>query len=209
MQPGRVCVETPGRVAEHLVEVAHGQVIVADVPEHGARRGVDVQTDIVTELADAEEMGAVADDDDELEIVFAGDGGEPVDLLLSISGAGFGDDVAEGNAVGEKIVATNAAFGVAGVFISASAESDDQRCDLLAVEFDGVIEAGVEHRRGVAGVLCCAEDGDGVGRLRLVFGGNLRNLLIDPGEPDQTHQKKDSEEPAKKSAACRGAVRAT
>ncbi len=78
------------------------------------------------ELADAEEVGAVGDDDDVVEVVFAGDGGEAVDLLLGVDGVGLGDDVVEGNAVGEEVVAADAAFGVAGVLVAAAAEGDDE-----------------------------------------------------------------------------------
>ena len=143
-----------------------------DVAEGGAGRGVDVEAGVFAELADAEEVGAVGDDDDVVEIVFVGDGGEAVDLLLGVDGAGFGDDVAEGDAVGEEVVAAYAAFGVAGVFVAAAAEGDDERGDLFAVEFDGVVEAGVEDGRGVAGVLGCSEDGDGVGGLGVVLAGD-------------------------------------
>ena len=94
-------------------------------------------------------MGPVGDDDDVVEVVFAGDGGEAVDLLLGVDGVGLGDDVGEGDSVGEEIVAAYAALGVSGVVVAASAEGDDERGDLLAVEIDGVVEAGVEDGRGV------------------------------------------------------------
>ena len=64
----------------------------------------------------------------------AGDGGETVDLLLGVDGAGLGDDAAIGDAVGEEVVAADAAFGVAGVFVAAAAEGDDEGRDVLAVE---------------------------------------------------------------------------
>ena len=133
-------------------------------------------------------MGAVGDDDDVVEIVFAGDGGEAVDLLLGVDGAGLGDDAAEGDAVGEEVVAADAAFGVAGVLVAASAEGDDERGDLFAVEFDGVVEAGVEDGGGVAGVLGCSEDGDGVGGLGVVLAGDGGDLLIDPDAPGGSEQ---------------------
>ncbi len=150
----------------------------------------------MAELADAEEMGAVGDDDDVVEVVLAGDGGEAVDLLLGVDGAGLGDDVAEGDSVGEEIVAADAAFGVAGVLVAAAAEGDDERGDLLAVEFDGVVEAGVEDGRGAAGVLGCSEDGDGVGGLGLVLVGYVVDLLVDPDEPGEGDQQEKAEEPA-------------
>ena len=146
-------------------------------------------------------MGAVGDDDDVVEIVFAGDGGEAVDLLLGVDGAGLGDDAAEGNAVGEEIVAADAAFGVAGVFVAAAAEGDDQRGDLLAVEVDGVVEAGVKDGRGMAGVLGCAEDGDGVGGLGVVLVGDGGYLLIDPDAPGGGDQEDQREQPAEEETA--------
>lgn len=183
VEPAYVEIETEGGVADDLVDVAHGEVVGADVAERGAGRGVDVKTGVFAELADTEEMGSVGDDDDVVEVVFAGDGGETVNLLLGVDGAGLGDDAAKGNSVGEKIVASDAAFGVARVFVAAAAEGDDQRRDLFAVEFDGVVEAGVEDRGWVTGVFGSAEDGDGIGGLGVVLAGDGRYLLIDPDAP--------------------------
>jgi hypothetical protein len=109
------------------VEVAHGEIVVADVAYGRARRRVDVEARVFAEFADAEEMGCVGDDDDVMEIIFASDGGEAVDLLLGVDGAGLGDDAAEGDSICEEIVAANASFGVAGVLVAAAAEGDDQR----------------------------------------------------------------------------------
>ena len=139
---------------------------------------------------------AVGDDDDVVEIVLVGDGGEAMDLLLGVDGAGFGDDAAEGDSVGEEVVAADAAFGVAGVFVAAAAEGDDERGDVLAVEFDGVIEAGVKDGGWVAGVLGCAEDGDGVGGLGVVLAGDGGYLLIDPDAPGGGDEKDQREQPA-------------
>ena len=146
-------------------------------------------------------MGCVGDDDDVMEIVFVGDGGEAVDLLLGVDGAGLGDDAAEGDSVGEEVVAADAAFGVAGVFVAAAAEGDDERGDLFAVEVDGVVEAGVKDGRGVAGVLGCTEDGDGVGGLGVVFAGDGGDLLVDPDAPRSGDQEDDPEQPAEEETA--------
>src|SRR5258708_5879937 len=105
-------------------------------------------------------MGCVGDDDDVVEIVLVGDSSEAMDLLLGIGGAGFSDDAAEGNSIGEEVVAADASLGVAGVLVTAAAKSDDQRGDVLAVEVDGVVEAGVKDGRWAAGVFGCTEDGD-------------------------------------------------
>ena len=48
-----------------------------------------------------------------------------------------------------------------------------------------MVEAGVEDGRGAAGVLGCTEDGDGVGRLGLVFVGDLVYLEVNPAEPEE------------------------
>jgi len=95
------------------VEVPHGEIVVADVADGGSGRREDVEASVYAELPDTEEMGAVRDDDDMVEIVFVSDGSEAMDLLLGIDGTGFGDDVAEGYAIGEKVVAADAALGVA------------------------------------------------------------------------------------------------
>ena len=147
-------------------------------------------------------MGSVGDDDDVVEVVVVGDGREAADLLVGIGGAGFRDDAAEGNSIGEEVVASDAAFGVTGVFIAAAAESDDQRRNLLAVEFDGVVEAGVEDWRWVAGVLSCAEDGDGVGGLGFVLASYCGYLLIDPETPCGSDYEDDREEPAEEDTSC-------
>jgi len=193
VQPVDVQVEAQGGVADDLVEVAHGHVVVADVADGGAGRGVDVEAGVFAELADAEEMGCVGDDDDVVEMVFVGDGGEAVDLLLGVGGAGLGDDAAEGNSIGEEVVAADASFRVAGVFVAAAAEGDDQRGDVLAVEIDDVIETGVEDGGWVAGVLGRAEDGDGVGGLGVVLAGDGGYLLIDPDAPCGRDQKDQRE----------------
>jgi hypothetical protein len=178
-------------VAEHLVGVTLGQVEVADVAEGGPGRGVDVQAEVAAELADAEEMSAVGDDDDALEVLGGGDGGEAGDLLLGVGGTGLGDDAVVGHAVGEQVVTADGAFGVAGVLVAAAAEGDDERRDLALVQGDGVIEARVKDRRGVAEVLGGTEDGDGVGGLRVVFAGDGVDLDIEPTEPHGGEQKED------------------
>jgi len=194
VQEADVEVQAEGGVADHLVEVAHGQIVVADVADGGAGRGVDVEAGVFAELADAEEMSAVGDDDDVLQVVFAGDGGEAVDLLFGVDGAGLGDDVAEGDAIGEEVVAADAAFGVAGVFVGAAAEGDDERGDLLAVELDGVVETGVEDGRGMAGVLGRSEDGDGVGGLGFVVAGDGVDLTVEPDAPGGHPEEHEGEE---------------
>ena len=141
-------------------------------------------------------MGAVADDGDVLEVVLAGDGGEAMDLLLGVDGVGLDDDVGEGDAVGEEIVAAYAALGVAGVAVAASAEGDDERRDFLAIEFDDVVEACVVDGGGVAAVLGCSEDGDGVAGLGLVFVGYGVYLDADPDRPDDGNQQDEQEEVA-------------
>ena len=137
----------------------------------------------MAELLDAEEVSAVGDDDDVVEVVVASDHGEAANLLLGVGGAGFGDDAAERDAVGEEIVAAYTSFGIAGVFVAASAECDDQGRDVFAVEIDGVVEAGVEDGRWAAGVFGCSEDGNGVGGLGVVLAGYDGDLAVDPEAP--------------------------
>jgi hypothetical protein len=148
-------------------------------------------------------VGAIGDDDDVVEVVFAGDGGEAVDLLLGIDGAGLGNDAAEGDTVGEEIVATDTSFGVAGVFVAAATEGNDERGDLFVVEIDGVIEASVQDRRRVAGVLGCTEDGDGVGGLGVVLVCDGGYLTVDPDTPCSGGEEKQQKELAKEVAAGR------
>jgi len=183
------------------VEVAHGEVVVADVTQGGAGRSVDVEASVLAERTNAEEMSAVRDDDDVVEIIFVGDGGEPVDLLLGVDGAGLGDDAAEGNSVGEEVVAADAAFCIAGVFVAAATEGNDEWGDLFAVEFDGVVEASVKNGRRVAGVFGCTEDGDGIGGLGVVLARYGGDLLIDPDAPGGGDQKDYGEQPAEEEPA--------
>jgi hypothetical protein len=199
-----VDIEPQGGVAYDLVEVAHGHVVVADVADGGPGRGVDIEAGIFAELAYAEEVGGVGDDDDVVEIIFVRDGGKAVDLLLGVDGAGLSDDAVEGDSVGEEVVAADAAFGVAGVLVAAAAQGDDERSDVFAIELDGMVEAGVKDWRRVAGVLGCAEDGDGVGRLGVVFAGDRGDLLIDPDAPYGGNQKNQREETAEEETAVGG-----
>ena len=75
MQPADVKIQPHGGVTYDFVKVAHGEIVVADMAHGEARRGVDVEASIFAELADAEEVGRIGDDDDVVEIVFVGDGG--------------------------------------------------------------------------------------------------------------------------------------
>jgi len=183
------------------VEVAHSEVVVADVAEGWAGRGVDVEASFFAELADAKKVGGVGDDDDVVKIVFVGDGCKAVDLLLGIDGVGFGDDTAEGNSVCEKIVAADATFRIAGVFIAAAAQGDDEWSNLLAVEFDGVIEAGVKDWGWVAEVFGCSKDGDGVSGLGFVVAGDCCNLLIHPDAPGHEDQQNHPQQTAEEGTA--------
>src|ERR1700750_1342142 len=74
-------VQAEGGVADDLVEVAHGEVVRADVSYGGPRRGVDVEAGVFAELADAKEVGCVGDDDDMVGVVFAGGGGGAVERV--------------------------------------------------------------------------------------------------------------------------------
>ena len=116
-------------------------------------------------------MGAVGDDDDVVKVVLAGRwrrvGGPAARWSMERVSAMM---LPKGDAVGEEVVAADAAFGVAGVFVAAAAECDDEWGDLFAIELDGVVEAGVKDGGWMAGVLGCTEDGDGVGRLGVVPG---------------------------------------
>ncbi len=206
MDPGFVEAEAEGGVAENLVEVAHGEVVVVDVAEGWARGGEDLEASGLAEDSDAEEVGGVTDDGDVLEVVLAGDGGEAVDLLLGVDRVGLDDDVGEGDAVGQEIVAAYASLGVAGVAVAASAESDDEGSDLLAIEFNDVIEAGVVDGGGVAAVLGCSEDGDGVGGLGLVFLCYGVYLDADPGGPDDGGYEREQEEVAEPVAGRSAAI---
>ena len=67
---------------------------------------------------------------------------------------------------------------------------------MLAVEIDSVVEAGVKDGRGAARVLGCAEDGDGVGGLGVVFAGDSGYLLIDPKAPGCGGKEDESEQPS-------------
>src|ERR1700678_1044957 len=121
-----------------------------------------------------------------------------MDLLLGVYGASFGDDAADRNSIGEEIIAADTAFCVAGVFVAASAEGDDQRSYLLAVKLNCVIEGAVKNGRRVAGVFRCAEDGDGVGWLGVVLVRHSGDLLIDPDAPGNGDQQDHREQSAEK-----------
>lgn len=156
-----------------------------------------MQSGILAKLADAEQMRSIADHDDRFEIVFPRNGSQAVDLLLSISRTGLGDDVSKRNAIGKQIIAANAAFRVAGVLVAAASKCDDQWRDLPAVELDRVIQTGMEYRRRTAGVLRSAKYGDSICRLRLVLCRHVGDLLIHPDEPSQCNQQKYRQKAAK------------
>ena len=135
--------------------------------------------------------------------------GELRHLLLRVEGVGLGDDVVERNAVGEEVVAADAAFGAAGVLVGAAAEGDDDGRDAVVVEGDGFVEARVEDGRGTAGVLGGTEDGDGVGALGVVDVRGVLDLAVEPEEPAGGDDEENEEGPAEQTrgkAAARGRV---
>lgn len=170
--------------------VALEEIPPTKVAYRGSRRGVDVQADVLAELADTEEMSAVGDDDDVVQVEVPRESGQAMDLLLGVGGGRLGDDVADGDSMSEKIVASDTSLGIAGVFVAAAAEGDDDGCDLQTVEIDGVIETEVEGGRGSTGVLGGTEDGDRIGRLRLIFGSDLGDLMYDVEGPSHCDQQK-------------------
>jgi hypothetical protein len=194
VQPGFGEAEAEGGVAEDLVGVAFGEIEVVDVAEGWAGRGVDVEAHALAEDGDAEEVGGVGDDDYVMEVVGAGDLGEAGYLLAGVEGVGFGDDRGRGDAVGEEIIAADAAFGFAGVLVGASAEGDDERRDLTLVEGDDVVEARVVDGGRAAEVFGGAEDGDGVGGARLVLMGGVVDLVGDPEAPEQGDEEDERDE---------------
>lgn len=182
--------EPPCRIAEHLVKVPHGQIVIADMPKRRPRRGIDAQPGILAKFADAEQMRSITDHNDGIEIIFPGYGSQSVDLLFSIGGTGLRNDISKGNAIGQQIIPANPAFGVAGVLIASASKSDDQWGDLPAIELDRVIETGMEHRRRTSGILRSAKYGDSIGGLSLVLTGHIGYLLIHPDKPAQRNQQK-------------------
>ena len=181
-------------VAEHLVGVAQEEVVAVDAAEGSAGRGVDVEAGVPAELLDAQKVGGVADNDDVLEVVVAGDIGEAARLLAGGVGVGLSDDGGEGDAVGEEVIAADASLGEAGVLVRAAAEGDDDGGDLPVVEGEGVIEAGVVDGGGSASVLGRTEDGDGVGGLGLILGADLVDAVDDPGGPAGAKQEQEREQ---------------
>ena len=200
MQPAGE-VEADGGVAKHLVEDALGGVDIVNVAEGSARRGVDVEAGAAAEQSDTEEMRAVGDDNDGVEVVRGSDLCKLCYLLLRVEGVGLGDDVVEGYAVGEEVVAADAPFSAAGVLLRAATEGDDGGRDAVVVESDGFVEARVKDGRGTAGVLSGTEDGDGVGTLCVVDVRGVLDLAVEPDEPAGGDDEEDEECPAEQARA--------
>ena len=199
VQPTYVQVEAQRRIAEDLVGHAFGSVQVVDVAKRSAGRRVDVQARSAAEERDAVEVGTVADDDDVLEVLAASNASQMFHLLLGIDGVCFRDDAVEGYAVGEKIVSADTAFGPTGVLVGTAPECDDDGRHAALVEADGLIETGVQHGRGTTGVLGCAKDGNGIGRLGIVDLRGGVDLVIDPAEPCDCGEQQKQREAAQES----------
>jgi hypothetical protein len=141
---------------------------------------------------DSKEVGSVADDVDSAEVVFSGDDDKIGDGLLGVVAVGFGDDVSLGDAVGDEIAAADAAFGVdiAGFF---SPERDEERCESLTIERQGVAKTVAEYWGWAAVVLGGSKNGNGVGGAGLIVAGVVADLEIDVGNPEDSSDE-DSRE---------------
>jgi len=150
-------------------------------------------------------MGAIADHDDAVEIIFVGDGGEAVHLLFGVDGVGLGDDVSEGDAVGEEVIAAYSTLGVAGVAVVTTTQGDDDRSNLATVETDGVVETSVVDGRRSSGVFGRSEDSDGVRGLGFVDLSDGVNLAININRPRERREQ-DKQEEVTQPVACRSAA---
>src|SRR5579863_925679 len=81
----------------------------------------------------------------------------------------------------------NSTFTKAGIS-RCTAGSDHYWGYALAEKIEGMIEAGAINRRGASGILGCAEDDDGIGRMDLFFGSGADNPGADPEEAAQGHR---------------------
>src|SRR6185312_14882168 len=129
------------------------------------------------------QVSAIADDDDMVQVHLLCNGGEPLHLLFGIDGIGFGDDLVVRHAVCEQIIAPYAALRLAGVFIGASAERDDDRRNLLLVEGNGFIKASVEYGGRPSHIFGGSEYGDGVRGAGVVAVCDCLDLAVDPAKP--------------------------
>ena len=175
--------EAPEGVAGDLVFYALGFSGVAFDGYARARRGENVEAVGGADLMDAEEMGAIADDDDAMKTIGAGDYGETAHGLVGAGAFGFSDGVGLGNAGADEVLLADCTFRE--LVAAVAAEGDDERGDAAAVERLSVIEPCAEDGRGVSSIFGGAEDCDGVGGGGLILRGIVLDLYVDPATPDQ------------------------
>jgi hypothetical protein len=75
---------------------------------------------------------------------------------------GIGEYLAGRNALLDEVIPPDASLGEDPVSSSGTG-GQDERGQVLLFEVEGVVEPGSEDGRGLTGVLCCAEDDNGIG----------------------------------------------
>ena len=126
-------------------------------------------------LLDAVNVVAVAHDDARLQIHAAHDFGGRHSAFDGAGSLGFGEDGLGGDAVAAQVSATHLAFGESGIAAGAAGGQDAGR-PLLAVEKQGVVEPGFQHRRGFSAILRRAQNQDDVGGPHFIHGGLETNV---------------------------------
>ena len=150
----------------------------------GPRRSQHVQPFGGADRVNAEEVRAVADDNQPPHPVGAGNHRDAPRRLLAVAALGLGDDRALRNPHGHQVLAPHGTFVV--LVAAVAAQGDHQRRDAVLVERTRVLQAGSIDRRGPSVVLRRAKDADCVRRRGLILPCINLNLRVNPITPAQS-----------------------
>ena len=130
-------------------------------------------------------MRSVADDDQPLQTVGAGNHGNAARRFFGVAAFGLGNDGFFGNAHGHQVFAAHRAFVV--LVAAVAAQGDDQRSNAALIEGQGVVQPGAVDRRGPSVVLRRAKDANRVRRRSLVLTRRSSQSARRPSGTSQRH----------------------
>src|SRR5579862_3979152 len=149
-----------------------------------ARRNVYLQSFVLQQLADAENMVCIADRDATVHVIGAHNHADSFGGLGGIGALSFGDEIRVRNPAMHQVIVPHAAFAVTGVG-GRAASGDDYRSEALLKQIKRMVKTEAVHRGGSARILGSAEDDDGVRGMNFLSRGLVRDSHTGYGHPKE------------------------